>query len=198
LILALLIVAAIALLAIGYFIGRASLRESTGDVPPQPASVERQPVTTADAAAPPAVDNDSALRRMRAERDAALTRLQDLAADRSHLFSALATSREETAGYRQLVIDLEDEAPPPLLGGPGMPDNLKLIVGIGPVLERMLHQLGVTTFRQIARWNERDIDEIDAKLAEFHGRIRRDDWVAQARALHQSTYGETLASRGER
>ena len=38
----------------------------------------------------------------------------------------------------------------------------------------MLYQLGITTYRQIARWNERDIDEFDAKLPEFPGRIRRD------------------------
>jgi predicted flap endonuclease-1-like 5' DNA nuclease len=72
-------------------------------------------------------------------------------------------------------------------------DDLKLIVGIGPVLERMLHRLGVSTFRQIAHWSDREIDEIDAKLPEFPGRIRRDGWVTQARELHQSKYGETPA-----
>jgi len=58
------------------------------------------------------------------------------------------------------------------------------------MLERMLQQLGVRTYRQIARWSERDIDEYDAKLPEFPGRIRRDGWVTQARELHQSKYGE--------
>jgi predicted flap endonuclease-1-like 5' DNA nuclease len=79
-----------------------------------------------------------------------------------------------------------------------MPDNLKLIVGVGPVLERMLYQLGVTTYRQIALWTERDIDEFDARLPEFPGRIRRDDWVTQARALHQSAHGENLVPREPR
>ena len=59
----------------------------------------------------------------------------------------------------------------------------------------MLHQLGITTYRQIARWSERDIDEFDARLPEFPGRIRRDAWVTQARALHHSKFGETLAPR---
>ena len=80
--------------------------------------------------------------------------------------------------------------------GRDAPDDLKLIVGVGPVLERMLHQLGVTTFRQIAYWSERDIDQIDAKLPEFPGRIRRDAWVTQARELHQSKYGEALPAKG--
>ena len=101
----------------------------------------------------------------------------------------LAGARTETARYRQLVIDLENNAPPPFFGA-GAPDDLKLIVGVGPVLERMLQQLGISTYRQIARWSERDIDDFDAKLAEFPGRIRRDTWVTQARELHQSKYGE--------
>ena len=138
------------------------------------------------------------LRKTIGNRDAALIQHNALADDRARLFTELAQSREETARYRQLAIDVEEQAPPPLLGSPGAPDNLKLIVGIGPVLERMLHQLGITTFRQIAGWTERDIDEIDAKLPEFPGRIRRDEWVVQARALHHSTYGEMLPSREQR
>lgn len=119
----------------------------------------------------------------------------ELAAERHALFRALADARGDTARYRQLVIDLENNAPPPLLDGPGAPDDLKLIVGIGPVLERMLQQLGIARYRQIARWGDRDIDEFDARLAEFPGRIRRDGWVTQARSLHQSKYGEALPPR---
>ena len=110
--------------------------------------------------------------------------------ERHALQRALAEAHAETARYRQVLVDLENDAPPPLLDGRGAPDDLRLIVGVGPVLERMLQQLGVGTYRQIARWSERDIDEFDAKLPEFHGRIRRDDWVTQARLLHQSKYGE--------
>jgi predicted flap endonuclease-1-like 5' DNA nuclease len=115
-------------------------------------------------------------------------------ADSQRLAEELAQARAETARYRQLVLDIENNAPPPIMG-PGAPDDLRLIVGVGPVLERMLHQLGVATFRQIAYWSERDIDAIDAQLHEFPGRIRRDGWVTQARALHQSKYGEALPVR---
>jgi len=108
------------------------------------------------------------------------------------LREALAAAQGSATRYRQLVVDTEDNAPPPLLDSPNAPDDLKLIVGVGPVLERMLQQLGVATYRQIARWSERDIDEFDAKLAEFPGRIRRDDWVTQARELHLSKYGVRL------
>ena len=134
------------------------------------------------------------LRRALLAQEAALTQLGELAAERRQLFADLAASRGDTARYRQLVVDLENNAPPPFFGI-GAPDDLKLIVGVGPVLERMLQQLGVATYRQIARWSERDIDEFNAKLQEFPGRIRRDAWVTQARALHQSKYGEALPSR---
>ncbi len=136
----------------------------------------------------------ASLGRALVARDADVTQLAAFAAERTLLFSDLAASRTETARYRQLVIDLESDAPPPFFGT-GAPDDLKLIVGIGPVLERMLQQLGVATYRQIARWSERDIDEFDAKLHEFPGRIRRDAWVTQARALHQSKYGGALPLR---
>jgi predicted flap endonuclease-1-like 5' DNA nuclease len=130
------------------------------------------------------------LRASRADDAAARYEAEAFANDRRQLFDALAAARAETARYRALVVDFETNAPLTLLGGPGSHDDLKLIVGVGPMLERMLHQLGVTTFRQIAHWSEADIDAYDAKLAEFPGRIRRDGWVVQARALHQSKYGE--------
>jgi len=130
-------------------------------------------------------------------RDAEAMRYQsnEFAEDRRRLLRDLAAARAETARYRDLCIDLENNAAPPLLDGPNAPDDLKLIVGIGPVLERMLHQLGVSTYRQIARWSERDVDDFDARLPEFPGRIRRDAWVTQARELHQSKFGEALPVR---
>ena len=109
----------------------------------------------------------------------------------------MARARAETARYRELVVDLENNAPP-VLFGPAAPDDLKLIVGIGPVLERMLHRLGIRTYSQIAHWSERDVDAFDARLAEFPGRIRRDAWVMQARALHESKYGAASDSRTRR
>jgi predicted flap endonuclease-1-like 5' DNA nuclease len=132
------------------------------------------------------------LRRKLDGRDAAISQLEDFARERERLFGELAQAHAETARYRQLILDIENNAPPPILSGAAGPDDLKLIVGIGPVLERMLHTLGVTTFRQIAYWSERDIAEFDARLPEFPGRIVRDQWVTQARELHQSKYGEAL------
>ena len=137
-----------------------------------------------------AVETFASRASLQGERDAT----RDLAQAREtteKLEAAIADARAETARYRQLVVDIENSAPPPILLGSAEPDDLKLIVGIGPVLERMLHNLGIGTFRQIARWSERDVAEFDARLPEFPGRIVRDQWVTQARALHQSKYGES-------
>lgn len=132
----------------------------------------------------------AALRRGLTDCQAAVHHLEELARERAQLLRDLADARGAAARYRQLVIDIETNAPPRILGGAGEPDDLKLIVGVGPVLERVLHGLGVATFRQIAHWTERDIAEFDAKLPEFPGRIVRDQWVTQARALHRSKFGE--------
>lgn len=135
------------------------------------------------------------LRRSLADGAAARHRAAEFGDERARLFRALADARSDNARYRQLVIDIENNAPPPILSGAAGPDDLKLIVGIGPVLERMLHNLGVMTFQQVARWTDRDIAEFDARLPEFPGRIRRDQWVTQAKSLHQATYGEDADGR---
>lgn len=62
-------------------------------------------------------------------------------------------------------------------------DDLARIKGVGPKLRTMLTEQGVTQIAQIAEWTDADIDRIDALLGKFSGRIRRDDWVTQAKLL---------------
>src|SRR5690348_11307361 len=66
---------------------------------------------------------------------------------------------------------------------PDSEDDLLQIKGLGPKLVEQLRALGVTSFAQIAAWDDAEIDRIDAQLGRFQGRIRRDDWPAQARLL---------------
>ncbi|QFT92880.1 50S ribosomal protein L21 [Roseovarius sp. THAF9] len=61
-------------------------------------------------------------------------------------------------------------------------DDLKELSGVGPALEKKLHEAGVTTFAQIAAWTADDIAEMDEKLS-FKGRIEREGWVEQAKEL---------------
>ncbi len=70
------------------------------------------------------------------------------------------------------------------LEGPrwGKADDLKLIKGIGPVGEDALHGLGIYHFDQIAAWSAAEAAWIGTFLA-FPGRVERDEWIAQAKAL---------------
>jgi len=61
-------------------------------------------------------------------------------------------------------------------------DDLKQLSGVGPALEKKLHDAGVTTFAQIAAWTEEDVAAMDEKLS-FKGRIEREGWIAQAAEL---------------
>jgi len=64
----------------------------------------------------------------------------------------------------------------------GEPEDLKLISGVGPVLEEKLNELGIYHFWQIAKFEQKDIDLVNDAMA-FPGRIERDEWIAQAQNL---------------
>ncbi|WBU58921.1 50S ribosomal protein L21 [Paracoccus albus] len=64
----------------------------------------------------------------------------------------------------------------------GGADDLKLISGVGPKLEELLHENGVFHFDQIAAWKKAEIEYMDDQLS-FHGRIERDEWIKQAKDL---------------
>lgn len=71
-------------------------------------------------------------------------------------------------------------------------DDLKLILGIGPALERTLNEMGVRTFRQIAAWTEAEVNDMAARLGSFGSRIKRDNWVRRAKEQHYIKYGENV------
>ncbi len=70
-------------------------------------------------------------------------------------------------------------------------DDLILIHGVGPVLQRMLNKLGVYRFEQVMKWTKKDIDEVTAKLPNFKGRIEREGWIASARDEYRKKYGKS-------
>jgi len=81
----------------------------------------------------------------------------------------------ETSGVAGKPAGLLDAAP-------DAADDLKLIKGVGPALEKQLNGLGVYTFAQIAGFSEADLAWIDDNLTAFKGRCFRDDWIGQARS----------------
>ncbi len=71
----------------------------------------------------------------------------------------------------------------------GEADNLKLISGIGPKLEKRLNKLGIIKFSQISSLTEQDIKKLDEALY-FKGRIERENWVEQAKKLNQDNLAD--------
>lgn len=68
-------------------------------------------------------------------------------------------------------------------------DQLTDIKGVGPVLEGLLHDSGIYHFRQVALLDSAGVNELQEQLPQFPGRIKRDKWVSQAKALHRKKYG---------
>lgn len=65
----------------------------------------------------------------------------------------------------------------------GKADDLKLIEGIGPVLEAKINEWGVFHFDQIAAWGPEEVAFADNNVPRFKGRCSRDKWVAQAKII---------------
>lgn len=80
----------------------------------------------------------------------------------------------------------------------GKPDNLRRLIGIGPVNEKLLKGQGVTTFAQIAAWSAADIERIEHAL-QFGGRVERERWVEQAKLLaagNEAEFAKQFPSAG--
>ncbi|WP_137933256.1 NADH-quinone oxidoreductase subunit E [Mesorhizobium comanense] len=92
---------------------------------------------------------------------------------------------------------LEDKNRPAGIDRPAAVDDLKLISGVGPKIEGILHTLGIFTFAQVASWKKAERDWVDGYLS-FHGRIDRDDWVKQAKALAKGGVAEYIRVFGKK
>lgn len=92
---------------------------------------------------------------------------------------------------------LEDKNRPAGIKKPKAADDLKLISGVGPKIEKTLHEIGIFTFAQVASWKKAEREWVDGYLS-FHGRIERDDWVKQAKALAKGGVEEYIRVFGKK
>ncbi len=81
---------------------------------------------------------------------------------------------EPASGSRPSALDAARE---------GGADDLKMIKGVGPKLEKLLNKLGFYHFDQISEWTSEEVAWVDHNLEGFKGRVSRDDWVEQAKLL---------------
>ncbi|MFC3071899.1 NADH-quinone oxidoreductase subunit NuoE [Shinella pollutisoli] len=102
-----------------------------------------------------------------------------------------------TASKKAAKPALDDPNRPAAVERPAAPDDLKLISGVGPKIEGILHELGIFTFAQVAAWRENERAWVDSYL-NFKGRIDRDDWVRQADALARGGEAEYIRVFGKK
>jgi len=133
--------------------------------------------TTGAASAPPAnaVEEDVARKTMPDQSPPSDDAFADEALGEPEPETEVAETSEDGAGG-------DDGRPMLYTEAPDSPDDLKKIKGGGPALEKTLNDLGIYTFAQVAAWTPEDVVWVDGNL-KFKGRIERDDWMAQARAL---------------
>ena len=77
------------------------------------------------------------------------------------------------------------KAGPAAAKGVDRKDDLTAIGGIGPALAKKLNGAGITSFAQLATLTDADIERLEKDIIRFTGRIKRDDWVGQAKKLAQ-------------
>ena len=92
---------------------------------------------------------------------------------------------------------LDDKNRPEAIARPEAVDDLKLISGVGPKIEETLHELGVFTFKQVSSWKKAEREWVDGYLS-FHGRIEREEWVKQAKALAKGGVEEYIKVFGKK
>ena len=78
----------------------------------------------------------------------------------------------------------------------GARDDLKLIAGVGPVLERNMNAVGITTWAQVAKLTPEQIAAVEGELG-FKGRVARDRWLEQADALATGGVAEYIKRFGK-
>ncbi len=101
--------------------------------------------------------------------------------------SKVVTAESFQESFRKSEYFVEGEAStgrPAYLTQPllGEHDDLREIAGVGPKIERILHDLGIYHFYQIAAWTRREVEWVDNYLT-FKGRIDRENWIEQSKKL---------------
>lgn len=145
------------------------LELTTPDVPSKPAPNAAAPKAEAPKAAPVAAAPPKAKAAPSAPKTAAAPKAEAKPEPQAEAPAAPADDSPRPAILR----DTPDG---------GQADDLKKISGVGPKLEQTLNELGVWHYEQVANFTEADIAWVDSRLR-FKGRIERDDWIGQAKAL---------------
>lgn len=92
---------------------------------------------------------------------------------------------------------LDDPNRPAAIARPDKPDDLKMLSGVGPKTEIILHDIGIFTYAQVAALTPEQREWVDGYLS-FKGRIERENWVGQAKALAEGGEEEYIRVFGKK
>lgn len=102
----------------------------------------------------------------------------------------LKTQAEELAQLKAASVGL---IPVSFIEVPEVPeapsDDLTEIVGIGPFIASKLHNVGIETFKALSEITAEQQAALARQIEHFQSRITRENWIDQARALHEKKYG---------
>ncbi len=142
---------------------------------------EIRKVSAASVAA--ASSHEAALKSTRegALADAARRHNQELAELQSDHNAALARHADDLAKARVTAATPAAVAASAVVAS--KTDDLKLIWGVGPEIEKLLNQHGTRSFEQIANWTGKDVSWFEGLLPAFKGRPESEKWVEQCKKL---------------
>jgi predicted flap endonuclease-1-like 5' DNA nuclease len=152
---------------------RDKLKVQVGQLEADLKAAKAVPVAAVAAAAPVAAfagiqqaDHDVVV----GERDGHAKRIAELEAD-------LAACRAKTTEHETKIQGLMSD----LSSVPVTPDNLQLIVGVGPVIEKILNDGGVFTFDQMVAADVKGLQDILPDMQD--ARVEKENWIPQATAF---------------
>lgn len=140
----------------------------------------------APAAKAPAARARATIRKLIAEAQSAAEKIAEPVVETTEEVQSPAVAEAPAVAAVMAAVLPEDSSRPAAIDKPAAPDDLKAITGVGPKLEKVLNDLGVWTYAQVAAWTPAEIAWMDDYLG-FKGRVERDGWLMQAAALAAKT-----------
>lgn len=129
---------------------------------------------------------DSEINKLQSEKESIQGKLDQSKKEFSQLQLAKLKleSDQELLAQKSTAQNTTSERLPAAKPGKDDKDDLKVIKGIGPGIEKKLNEQGIYSYRQISEFKPDFIKKLTQAILFFPGRIERDRWVEQASKLY--------------
>ncbi|WP_081531941.1 50S ribosomal protein L21 [Rhodovulum sp. P5] len=96
--------------------------------------------------------------------------------------AAVAAAAPKAAAPKAAAPTAEPKSEAPAAAAAPAGDDLKKLTGVGPAMEKKMHEVGIKSFAQIAGWTPEQVIAMDNRLG-LKGKIEKEGWVEQAKTL---------------